>query len=254
MARAFLVGLQLPVILRDLGGLGWLRTIGIALAVAAVVVAIRVAWVLTTPYLVRALDRRPQQRGPPHRLAAAAGRRLERDARRGLSGRRPVTAAHHRRRCALPGESELLIFVAFAVVLVTLLVQGLTLPAVCAASTVRDDGADEREELLARRSAAEAAIDRLKELAGEDWARADTLERMRGLYEFRRRHFAVRAGDEPDEDGIDNSSAAYQRVVRAVIEAQRATLVRLRNDGAIGNGVMQRVERDLDLEDSRLEI
>lgn len=150
-------------------------------------------------------------------------------------------------------ERELLVFVAFVVVLVTLVVQGLSLPALIRRLGVHDDGTGEREEVLARRSAADAAIARIDELAADDWTRPDTLERLRGLYEFRRRRFAIRAGDEPD-DGIGDQSLAYQRVVREVLEAQRRTLLDLRARGVIGNEALDRVYRDLDLEDSRLEI
>lgn len=248
-----LVGLQLPVILGDLGDLGWVRPAGAALAIAAVVIAVRVAWQFTTPYLVRLLDRRPQQRarraGWRPRLVIGWS---------GMRGAVSLAAALSLPRTTDTGapfpEREVLIFVAFGVVLVTLLLQGLTLPAVIRRLHLGDDGTDAREELVARRAAVEAALARLDELGDEDWTRADSVQRMRGLYEFRRHRFAVRAGAEPDTDGIDDRSAAYQRMVRAVLDAQRGTLVRLRNEGVIGNEVMHRVERQLDLEDSRLEI
>jgi CPA1 family monovalent cation:H+ antiporter len=77
---------------------------------------------------------------------------------------------------------------------------------------------------------------------------------MRGLYSFRRRRFSTLRGDLEDEDGIVDRSLAYQRLMHDVIEAQRAAIVQLRNEGLISAGVMRRVEHDLDLEESRLEI
>jgi len=56
------------------------------------------------------------------------------------------------------------------------------------------------------------------------------------------------------DDGYQDRSLAYQRLVRELLEAQRREIVRLRNQGEISNEVMHRIERDLDLEDSRLEI
>jgi CPA1 family monovalent cation:H+ antiporter len=61
-------------------------------------------------------------------------------------------------------------------------------------------------------------------------------------------------GEREDEEGIVDRSLAYQRLMHAVIEAQRAAIIRLRNDRVISSDVMRRVERDLDLEESRLEI
>ena len=241
-----LVGLQLPLVLRGVAGQDVAQAVGVALAVAAVVIAVRLVWGYTTPYVVRALDRRPSQ----------VARRADWRARTvvawsGMRGAVSMAAA-----LALPlaiPERGLLIFIAFVVVLVTLVLQGLTLPALIARLGVHDDGAEQREELRARRETAEAALTRLDELAREGWPREDTVERMRGLYEFRRHRVAVRAGDEPD-DGTDGRSLAYQRIIREVLVAQRHRLVSLRNDGTISSDVMHRVERELDLEDSRLEI
>ena len=60
--------------------------------------------------------------------------------------------------------------------------------------------------------------------------------------------------DGDDHDGLEERSAAYQRLMRDLLRAQRATLIRLRNEGRIGDEAMHRIERDLDLEESRLEI
>ena len=73
------------------------------------------------------------------------------------------------------------------------------------------------------------------------------------MYEYRKRRLAARAGKIEDE-GFEDRSFAYQTIVREVLEAQRAEVVRLRNEGTISNEVMHRIERELDLEDQRLEI
>ena len=76
---------------------------------------------------------------------------------------------------------------------------------------------------------------------------------MRGVYEYRRRRLKARAG-KIEDDGFEDRSVAYQTVVREVLEAQRSEIVRLRNEGTISNELMHRLERELDLEDERLEI
>ena len=83
--------------------------------------------------------------------------------------------------------------------------------------------------------------------------RPDTAERMRGLYGFRRNRFSARLND-TDDDGIEERSVAYQQLRRELLDAERAAVVALRNQGKISDEVMQRVERDLDLEDSRLDV
>jgi hypothetical protein len=148
-------------------------------------------------------------------------------------------------------ERDLILFLAFAVILVTLVFQGLTLPPLIRALGVHGDDSEEHEELVARVAAANAALARIDELAQEDWTRDDTVERMRGLYSFRRRRFESRR----DGNGeLDERSSAYQRMVREVLAAQRGALLQLRNERVISDEVMRRVEREIDLEDTRLEI
>jgi Na+/H+ antiporter len=247
-----LVGLQLRPILDQVSGRSAATLLGLAALVSAVVIATRVAWGFSVPYLVRALDRRP---GQVARRVGARQRLIS-----GWSGMRGAVSLAA--ALALPLETDsgqpfpernLIVFVTFGVIFTTLVVQGLTLPALIRRLGVHDDGGEEREELQARLGAADAALARLEELAGEEWTRDDTVERLRGLYQFRRRRLKTQAGIFED-DGSQDRSLAYQRLVRELLEAQRRAIIRLRNQGVISDGVMHRVERELDLEDSRLEI
>jgi CPA1 family monovalent cation:H+ antiporter len=205
------------------------------------------------PYVIRLLDRRPSQR----ERRVGIGERIV-FGWSGMRGAVSLAAA-----LALPLETDagaplpdrdLILFITFALIFVTVVGQGLTLPALIRRLGVVEDGAElEEEELRARYKAARAAIERLEELEGEDWTRNETLERMKGLYEFRQRRVRTRAG-KIDDDGIEDRSQAYQRVVHEVASAQRAELVLLRNRGEISADVMRVIERELDLEEARLEI
>ena len=242
-----LIGLQLPAVLDALDGTMWSSLLGYAVAVSAAVVMTRLVWQHTTVFVVRALDRRAQQRA---RRSSWQMRTVVGWA--GMRGAVSLAAA-----LALPPgfpQRDLLIFLTFAVIFVTLVLQGLTLPPLIRWLGVTDDGTDEaHEELKARLYATKAAIARLDELAQEEWTRDDTIERMRGAYEYRKRRLAARAGKVEDE-GFEDRSVSYQTIVREVLEAQRREIVRLRNAGTISNDVMHRIERELDLEDERLEI
>jgi monovalent cation/hydrogen antiporter len=241
-----LVGLQLHPILSGVSGRSVASLVGQATLVSGVVIAVRLAWEFTIPYLTRLLDRRPAQvtrrMGARERLVLGWS---------GMRGAVSLAAA-----LALPldfPQRDLLVFLTFAVILATLVVQGLTLPSLIRRLRVRGDDAEEREEVRARLVATDAALARLEELAGEEWTRDDTVERLRGLYQFRHRRLKARAGIFED-DGTEDRSLAYQRLVRELLEAQRHAIVRLRNQGTISNDVMHRIERELDLEDTRLEI
>lgn len=77
---------------------------------------------------------------------------------------------------------------------------------------------------------------------------------MRALYEFRRRRFKVLAGKIEDEDGIQDRSIACRRLMHQIYGAQGGALVGLRDSGQISADVMRRVEREIDLEEERLEV
>jgi Na+/H+ antiporter len=242
-----LIGLQLPLILDALSGASPATLLAQAAAVSLAVIVARIAWGAIMPHVVRTLDRRPAQR---ERRAGWRGRMII--SWSGMRGAVSLAAA-----LALPADfpqRDLVLFLTFAVIFATLVLQGLTLPALIRRLGIHDDGSDQREELVGRRAAAEVALVKIDELAAEEWTRDDTAERMRRLYEYRRSRFAARAGETDDGDGYEHRARKYQKMVRQVIEAQRTELVRLRNIGEISNEVMHRLERELDLEDERLEI
>jgi CPA1 family monovalent cation:H+ antiporter len=241
-----LVGLQLRPILEDLSETAVAVLVAQGALVSGVVVAVRLAWGFSVPYLVRLIDRRASQVG---RRVGARERVLLGWC--GMRGAVSLAAA-----LALPLDfplRNLILFLTFCVILATLVLQGLTLPALIRRLRLDADDSEEREEVKARLAATHAALDRLDELAGADWTRDDTVERLHGLFEFRRRRLKARGGYLED-DGAEDRSLAYQRLLREVLDAQRQAIVRLRNQGRISNEVMHRIERELDLEDSRLEI
>ena len=152
-----------------------------------------------------------------------------------------------------PGR-DLILFLTFAVIFGTLVVQGLTLPAVIRLLRLEDDGEEEGRELAqARIYAAQAALVRLEELSAEDWVREDTAARVRGGYDFRQNRFAAWL-DGGDDGSIEARSLDFQRLRRELLAAERAAVHELRRTGQISDEVARRVERDLDLEDARLEI
>ena len=247
-----LIGLQLRVVLDGLSGYSASTLAGYALAVTGMVVGIRLVWFFTVPYLVRAIDRRPAQRarrvGARWRLVLAWC---------GMRGAVSLAVALALPLATNTGDGfparDLIVFLTFAVIFFTLVVQGLSLPALIRRLGVSAGGADADEEVRARLVATKAAIEQIDALAGEEWTRDDTVERMRAFYEYRKRRFAARAG-KIEDDGYEDRSLAYQQMVRLVLGAQRDALLRMRSTGELSNETMNRIMRELDLEETRLEL
>ena len=240
-----LVGLQLPVVVEALEDVPAATLVGYAALVSVTVVAVRFAWVFAVLNLPKWIARRLSSwRGAVFlswtgmrgalSLAAALALPLETDAGGPFPGR------------------ELIIFLTFSVILATLVVQGLTLPAVIRVLGLEEDGSEDREDAKARIHAAEAALARLEELVGEEWVREDTAERVRGAYRFRTDRFRERL-DASSDGAIEARSQDFQRLRHELLDAERQALAALRRTGTISDEVWRRVARDLDLEDQRLD-
>ena len=247
-----LVGLQLPHIVDALEGTASTRLILDGALVVAAVIVTRLVFVPVFLYLPRWVSRRVREREPRPPFAYPLVISWS-----GMRGAVSLAAA-----LAIPlttdaggafPNRDLIIFLAFCVILGTLVLQGLTLPTLIGALGVEDDRLAEREDAKARIKAAEAALARLEALVSEDWVRDDTAERLRGLYNFRRDRFAARLDGDGDGE-IETRSTDYQRLRRELLEAERGAIISLRRAGVINDDVMHRLQRDLDLEDARLEI
>jgi CPA1 family monovalent cation:H+ antiporter len=240
-----LVGLQLGQIVDALSGTSSVRLAGYAAAVCATVIVVRIVWVPIFTYAPRWAFRSIRERDPypPWQWPAVISWV-------GIRGAVSLVAA-----LALPTgfpHRELIVFLTFSVIVATLIVQGLTLPTLIRLLGVADDGGAEREDAKARIKAAEAALARLEELLADGAVHPETAARLRGAHGFRRDRFRARLND-GDDGAIEEQSLAYQRVMRQLLDAEHAALVALRNDGVIDDNVMQRVQRDLDLEAARLD-
>jgi CPA1 family monovalent cation:H+ antiporter len=247
-----LIGLQLRPILDGLSGRSGWSLAGEAAAVVLAVIVLRFVWVFPATYVPRWLSPSLRARDPypPWTYPTFVSWN-------GMRGAVTIAAALLIPLTTDSGapfpDRDLIGFLAFAVVLGTLLAQGLSMPAVIRALRLEaDDGGAEEEEARARVRAAEAALARLDELESEAWVLPDTAERARGQYRFRIGRFSARF--DPDGDGrIEKRSLKYQRLRLELLEAERHEVVEMRNTGEISDEVMRRIERDLDLEISRLD-
>ncbi|HEV8221209.1 MAG TPA: Na+/H+ antiporter [Streptosporangiaceae bacterium] len=236
-----LIGLQLPVLVRDLNRPGsWPL---IALAIAATLVVTRVAWVFPL-WAVR--QWRQGQRRPSWTVPAViswAGTRGVVPLAAALSI--PLTAADG---TPLP-QRDLLLVLAVTVIVISLITQGLTLePLVRRTSIAQPPASTRQEEATARLRMAEAGLARLDELAASQEAPTAAIDRMRQVLDARAGQARAQAG----ADASQPSELTEHDVRRDVLTAQGSELARLYADGAISAATCLRLQRTLDLELTRL--
>jgi CPA1 family monovalent cation:H+ antiporter len=235
-----LVGLQLPVVLDALSPRPLGRYVLPALAVAVSVMAVRMAFVLALAYIRARLPKfveEPLPRG--ERLVVGWS---------GMRGAVSLAAA-----LAIPLQAdgrEVVLLVTFATILVTIVLQGLTLPLLVRACGLERSAADERQENEARLQAAEAALQRLDYAGADDEAPDTTVERLRTTYQEHAERAANELGDGAVE--TEDSSEAYAELRALTLEAEREAIMKLRREGKLSGDAARRLQHELDLQESRL--
>jgi len=146
-----------------------------------------------------------------------------------------------------PGR-DAIIALSYGVILVTLLGQGFTLAPLLRWLDVRETGDEERrEELAARINASEAALARLEQLASEPWMHPGALSHTAiAIASARATCAATRTGCSRTDRG---KSIAHLRLARELLAVERQELLRMRDNGAISDAVMRRVQQELDYEE-----
>ena len=146
-----------------------------------------------------------------------------------------------------------IIFLSFALILVTLVGQGLSLPFIVRALRLEEPRRWSDEEAVARMEAAQSALDRLDQIEDEERASEHQLKRLRDLYRGRFRMCqAVLGGEDPETAAREQRLADYGELRRELIGIEREELLNLRGAGRLRNATMRQIERDLDLEEARI--
>jgi monovalent cation/hydrogen antiporter len=239
-----LIGLELPTILQGLGDRSPAEIVGLVALVCAVVIVTRLVWVFASSLLP----------GSPRQVIARqdpglAARLTFVVSWSGLRGAVSLAAA-----LALPiefPERNLILLITFSVILVTLVGQGLTLPAVL--RWARWDGADldGDEATVARVAAYQAGLDEI-ERARPNWPdHQPLLDRLESGLRDRSQHLAT--GDPEETAERDQERIEHEEIQRGVIAAQRTAVIELRDRREINDQTLRTIERELDLEELRME-
>jgi monovalent cation/hydrogen antiporter len=244
-----LLGLQLRTVVAGLEGGRLASMVGIGLLISLVVMLVRILWVYPAAILPRVLIPAIGRADPMPSMSSLlvvgwAGMRGVVSLATALA--LPLTIVTGAR---FPYRAEV-IFFAFVVVLVTLLLQGLTLGPLIRRLRLVDDGGADREERHARLQAVKAGQARIRALLDEPWTPRARAEAVHASLEERRKRLEekVALGDAADK----GTGESYRRLMHELIEAQRLELIRLRDEGAISDEVLHRIEFQLDVEEARI--
>ena len=246
-----LIGLQLRSIVASIAGRSLLALVWQALLISLAVIAMRLAWVFSATYLPRLLNPRLRARDPYpgwRQVAIVAWVGM----RGGLSLAAALALPLTLTGGALFPQRDLVIFFTFAVILATLVGQGLSLLPLIRLLGLERESALEGEHAQAHLVAARAALTRLDELADEQWVPQDALTHLRSHYEQKRRTL-TQAMESAGGERFDGHAPVQERLRQEVLTAERAAVIGLRDQGRIDDETLRLVERELDLEEQRLQ-
>ncbi|MEW9529865.1 Na+/H+ antiporter [Microbispora sp. NPDC049125] len=247
-----LIGLQLRPIIAHLKGEDAATLVTYAVVLFLVVVVVRIIWVPPATYLPRMLSRRVREREPK----TPSWQNVALTSWAGMRGVVSLAAAF-----GLPEkmpERNLVLFLTFAVVIGTLVVQGLSFPWLIrrlGVSNARERYADDLAEAGAQQAAAAAALARLEELTSDGVldVHEDVVEQLRNRAERRAMHAWERLGGGTGPEGEETPARLYRRLRREMLSAEREVFVRLRDERRIDDEVLHRVMQELDFEEATLE-
>jgi CPA1 family monovalent cation:H+ antiporter len=228
-----LIGVQVPTIIKRIEDANEFTLAGYALLISAVVFGTRFLWMLVVPALL------PSKTSRSERVVIAWS---------GMRGGVSLAAA-----LAIPVEDfpqrDLVVFVAYAVIVLTLVVPGLTLATLLKRLGLGESEEDRRKDAEARLRITHAALERLDELEGE--APDHVVQRMRDRYGSRLERLEAKL--EGDHDDAGKSDVAHAgRLLAEMIDAEREVLKRMREERAVRPETLKEIERELDLDESRL--
>jgi CPA1 family monovalent cation:H+ antiporter len=246
------VGVQLPGAVRGISGVdGGLRHAALlALAVTGVVIATRFAWMEITTVLIRTVDRRAVQRARrvdwrQRTVSSWAGFR-------GAVSLAAALAVPLTTRSGAPfPDRNLIIFVVSAVILVTVLVQGSTLPLVVRWARMPEDPRHADELQLARTRSAEAALEALPVVAGQLGVSPKLLSRLQKEYEEQAALVTANADGSGPNDAAERNDLV-RRVRLGVLQHRRRAVTELRDQNRIDDIVLRELQAEMDLEEVQL--
>jgi Na+/H+ antiporter len=239
-----LVGMELVRAVHGVPGMPALRLAAVLSAVVVVVIALRLVWMLFGPATAKLFGRARGAPGWRERVVVAwAGMRG------GLSLAAALAIPLRRADGSPFPDRDLVITVAAAVIVTSLLVQGTSLPWLLRRLGLRaeDFGTEENK---ARLKAARAALEWLDDNSGADGADEAT-KSARALYEAKLRRLQISHPSNEESDEA-REMERYRALRLELLGVERSVVLELRREGRINATLLRTIERDFDLEEARL--
>lgn len=249
-----LMGLQLPAILKGIEtNYSLPLMIGYGLLIGVGIMIIRLLWVFPGAYLPRILSKRIRdaEERPNWKAVFITGWT-------GMRGVVSLAAA-----LALPvtlndgspfPQRDLILFVTFVVIMFTLVFQGLSLPYLIRKFNLPSSNQEEMEEQHARIKLANSVILHIEENYAMGVVHDDVLNQVKNKYELKINHLNKKVRTEENTKDTTRLFDQLNKMQKELLKVERNVILDMHKQGTVGEEVLRRLEYELDLEESRLEL
>jgi monovalent cation/hydrogen antiporter len=242
-----LIGLQLPLVRSQLSGMRMWDLLRAGALFSGAVVVLRLVWIFGETYVAYwyQLLRRKESTAPrPKELLVLAWGGMRGVLSLAAASSVPYTLSNGARFA----ERSMIVFLTFCLIVTSLVLQGLSMPFLIRALAIDRSNEEEREERQARRKLVEEALQFLHRRRVRERFSQPVVEETISMLERRLAELPV---EEPQTQETESRQQRYALLFE-VLQIERASLIRLRNAGDIGDDVTRNIQRDLDLFESHL--
>ncbi|MXV51570.1 Na+/H+ antiporter [Pedobacter sp. HMF7647] len=244
-----LIGLQLHQIVEGLGQYNLKEAIFYGLIISLTAIIVRIAWVFTSAYVLRLLGRYFTFTG-----LKPSWRQLFIVSWSGMRGVVSLAAA-----LAIPfalGSGErfphrnLILFITFTVILITLVVQGISLPFIVRFLKIEPEE-NKDEELKLQMAIAAAVVSFVDENYADHLSANDSIRHTRNHYQ-NIVDIEQKRLEKDENDTVSTRVTIHRKFVADVLQVKREELEHFRKQNAFSSALLNKLERQLDLEEARL--
>jgi len=249
-----LIGLQLPFVMSGIREYSFRQLFLYGALFSGIVIVLRLLWVYPGAWISYLIRNRVLHQGLP----TPSVKQIFVVGWTGMRGVVALAAAIALPETLADGSAfpqrNLIVFLTFFVIFVTLVLQGLTLPPLIRAlGLAGTGGGDDCEEHEARRIIVSSALASLEEQRGGDQAEFDAV--YDDLSKRYSKRLASLSKEVADDDGMSTKQMErYKAVLKELLRVERQTALRLRNDGRINDEVLHKIEHELDLSETRMSL
>ena len=247
-----LIGMQIPFIMQGMENYSAGEAIGIALIISLASVLIRIFWVYPGTYLPRMLSRKIREREPyptPKSVFIVAWSGM----RGVVSLASALTIPLYLKNKEMFPHRNLILFITFAVILFTLVLQGITLPYLIRILNIQENSSENDSNfIMLNKDLAQTVLHHIDENYAREIRDNDMYKRLRGIYQRQQEEYDQQLQNTPEKNLPKQSNKRLRILMLEMIKVQRQQLETFEKEDKYSDELLRNKENELDFSEARI--